>query len=318
MMCAPAAPKAISVSPRRSSHVTKNADNPRRALGKGLTALLPTRPTTPPAAELQPAGEEVTQLPIDSIAANPLQPRRIFHTERMEELAQSIRSNGIIQPLVVRRHGEQYQLVAGERRWRAAKIAGLARVPAVIQDIPDDRLLEITLIENIQREDLNPIETALAFDRLTRELQLNHEEIGRRTGKDRSTIANLIRLLQLPPDIQQLIAERRLSAGNARCLLTLPTPELQREVAEKAVAQGWSVRQVERLTQRLTEDRKPKTVDEAQSDPNVKAAIHELERVLGTKVRITERARQKGRIEIDYYSPEDLDRIYSVIVGGPQ
>jgi ParB family transcriptional regulator, chromosome partitioning protein len=298
--------------------VNKNADNPRRALGKGLTALLPTRPPTPSSAELPRAGEEVTQLPIDSIAANPLQPRRIFHTERMEELAQSIRSNGIIQPLVVRRHGEQYQLVAGERRWRAAKIAGLARVPAVIQDIPDDRLLEITLIENIQREDLNPIETALAFDRLTRELQLNHEEIGRRTGKDRSTIANLIRLLQLPPDIQQLIAERRLSAGNARCLLALPTPELQREVAEKAVAQGWSVRQVERLTQRLTEDRKPKTVDEAQADPNVKAAIQELERVLGTKVRITERARQKGRIEIDYYSPEDLDRIYSVIIGGPQ
>jgi ParB family chromosome partitioning protein len=297
--------------------VNKNADSPRRALGKGLTALLPTRPTTPTSASSQ-AGEEVTQLPIDSIAANPLQPRRIFHTERMEELAQSIRANGIIQPLVVRRHGEQYQLVAGERRWRAAKIAGLARVPAVIQDIPDERLLEITLIENIQREDLNPIETALAFDRLTRELQLNHEEIGRRTGKDRSTIANLIRLLQLPPDIQQLIAERRLSASNARCLLGLPTPELQREVAEKAVAQGWSVRQVERLTQRLTEDRKPKTVEEAQADPNVKAAIQELERVLGTKVRITERARQKGRIEIEYYSPEDLDRIYSVIVGGPQ
>jgi ParB family transcriptional regulator, chromosome partitioning protein len=298
--------------------VNKNADNPRRALGKGLTALLPTRPTTPPSAEPAPAGEEVTQLPIDSIAANPLQPRRVFHTERMEELAQSIRANGIIQPLVVRRHGEQYQLVAGERRWRAAKIAGLARVPAVVQDIPDERLLEITLIENIQREDLNPIETALAFDRLTRELQLNHEEIGRRTGKDRSTIANLIRLLQLPPDIQQLIAERRLSGSNARCLLALPTPELQREVAEKAVAQGWSVRQVERLTQRLTEDRKPKTVEEAQADPNVKAAIHELERVLGTKVRITERARQKGRIEIEYYSPEDLDRIYSVIVGGSQ
>lgn len=297
--------------------MNKNADSPRRALGKGLTALLPTRPTTPTSASSQ-AGEEVTQLPIDSIAANPLQPRRIFHTERMEELAQSIRANGIIQPLVVRRHGEQYQLVAGERRWRAAKIAGLARVPAVIQDIPDERLLEITLIENIQREDLNPIETALAFDRLTRELQLNHEEIGRRTGKDRSTIANLIRLLQLPPDIQQLIAERRLSASNARCLLGLPTPELQREVAEKAVAQGWSVRQVERLTQRLTEDRKPKTVEEAQADPNVKAAIQELERVLGTKVRITERARQKGRIEIEYYSPEDLDRIYSVIVGGPQ
>ena len=244
-----------------------------------------------------------------------MQPRRIFQHDRIEELAQSIRANGIIQPLVVRRRAERYQLVAGERRWRAARIAGVARVPAVIQEIPDDRLLEITLIENIQREDLNPIETAQAFDRLCRELQLSHEEVGNRTGKDRSTITNLIRLLQLPPDLQQLIGERRLSAGHARCLLTLPTAELQRQVAEKAVAQGWSVRQTERLTQRLMEDRKPKSIDEVQADPNVKAAIQELERVLGTKVRIVERARQKGRIEIDYYSSDDLDRIYSTIVG---
>ncbi len=297
--------------------MTKNVDNPRRALGKGLSALLPTRPTSPPQLEAAQPGEEVAQLPIDTIEANPLQPRRVFQQDRLEELAQSIRANGIIQPLVVRRHAERYQLVAGERRWRAAKIAGVHRVPAVIQEIADERLLEITLIENIQREDLNPIETAQAFDRLARELQLNHEEIGQRTGKDRSTITNLIRLLQLPPDIQQLIAERRLSAGHARCLLTLPTAQLQREVAEKSVAQGWSVRQVERLTQRLLEDRKPKTVDEVQ-DPNVKAAIQEMERVLGTKVRIVERARQKGRIEIEYYSPEDLDRIYSTIVGNPQ
>jgi ParB family chromosome partitioning protein len=298
--------------------MNKNVENPRRALGKGLSALLPTRPTPQPPGEVLHSGEEVAQLPIDSIQPNPLQPRRLFQQERMEELAQSIRANGIIQPLVVRRHAEHYQLVAGERRWRAAKMAGVAVVPAVIQEIADDRLLEITLIENIQREDLNPIETAQAFDRLCRELQLNHEEIGRRTGKDRSTIANLIRLLQLPPDLQQLIAERRLSAGHARCLLALPTAELQREVAEKSVAQGWSVRQVERLTQRIMEDRKPKAVDEVQPDPNVKAAIQELERVLGTKVRIVEKARQKGRIEIEYYSPEDLDRIYSTIVGSGQ
>lgn len=298
--------------------MSKNVDNPRRALGKGLSALLPTKPTAQPPAETTHFGEEIAQLPIDLIEPNPLQPRRVFHQERIEDLAQSIRANGIIQPLVVRRHAERFQLVAGERRWRAAKIAGVARVPAVIQEIADDRLLEITLIENIQREDLNPIETAQAFDRLCRELQLNHEEVGRRTGKDRSTIANLIRLLQLPPDIQQLIGERRLSAGHARCLLTLPTAELQREVAEKSVAQGWSVRQVERLTQKMIEDRKPKAVDEVQADPNVKAAIQELERVLGTKVRIVERAKQKGRIEIEYYSPEDLDRIYATIVGDTQ
>jgi ParB family chromosome partitioning protein len=175
--------------------------------------------------------------------------------------------------------------------------------------------LEITLIENIQREDLNPIETAVAFERMVRELSLTAEQVGRRTGKDRTTIVNLTRLLQLPADLQQLVAERRLSAGHARCLLSLPTPELQREVAEKSIAQGWSVRQMERTTQRMVEGRKPKHVDEVDTDPNVKAAVHEMERVLGTKVRIVEKAKQKGRIEIEFYSPEDLDRIYAVIVG---
>jgi ParB family chromosome partitioning protein len=214
---------------------------------------------------------------------------------------------------VVRKHGVRFQLVAGERRWRAAKLAGLDQVPVIIQEISDDRLLEITLIENIQREDLNPIETAMAFERLAQELHLNHEEIGRRTGKDRSTITNLLRLLQLPPDIQQLVAERRLSSGHARCLLSLQTPELQRDIAEKTVAQGLSVRQLERLTQRLTAA--PENNAPVDVDPNVKAAIDEMERALGTKVRIIEKANQKGRIEIEYYSADDLDRIYTTIVG---
>jgi len=289
-------------------------ENPRKALGKGLSALLPTRPTNQPVPSPAPNEEASLTIPIDSIDPNPLQPRRMFQSERLSELAQSIRANGIIQPLVVRRSGERYQLVAGERRWRAAKLAGNQSVPVVIREIPDDRLLEITLIENIQREDLNPIETAVAFDRLGRELLLNPDQIGQRTGKDRTTIANFLRLLQLPADIQQLVAERRLSAGHARCLCSLPNVDLQREVAEKAVAQGWSVRQTERTTQRMLEGRKPKHLDELETDPNVKAAIQELERVLGTKVRIVEKAKQKGRIEIDYYSPEDLDRIYTVIV----
>jgi ParB family chromosome partitioning protein len=292
-------------------------ENPRKALGKGLSALLPTRPTNQPVPSPAPNEEASLSIPIDSIDPNPLQPRRMFQSERLSELAQSIRANGIIQPLVVRRSGERYQLVAGERRWRAAKLAGNQSVPVVIREIPDDRLLEITLIENIQREDLNPIETAVAFDRLGRELLLNPDQIGQRTGKDRTTIVNFLRLLQLPADIQQLVAERRLSAGHARCLCSLPNVDLQREVAEKAVAQGWSVRQTERTTQRMLEGRKPKHLDELETDPNVKAAILELERVLGTKVRIVEKAKQKGRIEIDYYSPEDLDRIYTVIVSPP-
>ncbi len=292
-------------------------DTSRKALGRGLGSLLPTRPThAPPPPETR---RDVTPgtVAIDSIDPNPLQPRRTFQSERLSELAQSIRANGIIQPLVVRRVGDRYQLVAGERRWRAAKLAGVADVPVVVENIPDDRLLEITLIENIQREDLNPIETAVAFDRLSRELGLNPEEVGTRTGKDRTTITNFLRLLQLPADLQQLVAERRLSAGHARCLLTLPTADLRREVAEKSIAQGWSVRQMERTTQRMMEGRKPKHVDEVAADPNVKAAIEEMERVLGTKVRIVEKAKQKGRIEIEYYSAEDLDRIYGAIVGQP-
>ncbi len=286
----------------------KTPASPRRALGKGLSALIPTR-------TVAEAPENLTEVAIDRIDPNPLQPRRVFQSDRLEELAQSIRSNGIIQPLVVRPRGDRYQLVAGERRWRAARLAGLQRVPAIVKDFPDDHLLEITLIENIQREDLNPIETAQAFERLIRELNLSHEDLGVRTGKDRTTITNLLRLLNLPSDLQQLVAERRLSPGHARCLLSLPSAGLQREVAEKSIAQGWSVRQTERLTQRMLESRTPKHVEEVQQDPNVKAAIEEMERALGTKVRIVEKAKQKGRIEIEYYSNEDLDRIYTAIVG---
>jgi ParB family chromosome partitioning protein len=288
----------------------------RRALGKGISALLPTRAPAPAPVPATPAHEDAAQsIPIGAIDPNPLQPRRLFQSERLAELAQSIRSNGIIQPLVVRKAGDRYQLVAGERRWRAAKLAGLATVPVVVQDIPDDRLLEITLIENIQREDLNPIETAIAFDRMCKELKLMPDEIGRRTGKDRSTIVNTIRLLLLPQDIQQLVAEGGLTAGHARCLLKLPNADLQREVAAKAAAQDWSVRQLERATAKMAEGGQVKHPEEVPIDPNVKAAIDEMERALGTKVRVIEKACGKGRIEIDYYSAEDLDRIYEAIVG---
>jgi ParB family chromosome partitioning protein len=290
-------------------------DNPRRALGRGLGALLPTRPpVAPPAPAHDPASLNVG---IDSIDANPLQPRRMFQHERLAELAQSIQSNGIIQPLVVRKVGDRYQLVAGERRWRAAKIAGIEEVPVVVRDIPDDRLLEITLIENIQREDLNPIETAAAFASMCTELHMNADQVGLRVGKDRSTVVNFTRLLQLPQDLQQLVADRRISAGHARCLLTLPNEDLQRQAAERTVAQNWSVRQLERVTKKMTEGRQPKSVDEVDLDPNVKAAIKEMERVLGTKVRIVEGSKGKGKIEIEYYSADDLDRIYAAVTGQP-
>jgi ParB family transcriptional regulator, chromosome partitioning protein len=294
--------------------VTMPQENPRRALGKGLGALLPTRVPTAAAAPPSPNRETASRISIDLIDPNPVQPRRVFQADALQQLADSIVQHGIIQPLVVRHNGARFQLVAGERRWRAARIAGLKEVPAVVQDISDDRLLEITLIENVQREDLNAIELALAFDRMARELNLDHEEIGHRTGKDRSTIANSVRLLQLPPDLQQLVAERRLSAGHARRLLILPEEEMQRKLAEKIVAQGLSVRQVELMTKRMMEPREPGAESDEPLDPNVKAALLEMERALGTKVRIIEKSGHRGRIEIEYYSPEDLDRIYSVIV----
>jgi ParB family chromosome partitioning protein len=289
-------------------------DNPRKALGRGINTLLPTR--SQPAAQPAERDESPLSIPIDAIEANPLQPRRVFEPEKLAELAQSIRANGIIQPLVVRKVGDRYQLVAGERRWRASKLAGLEQVPVVVRDIPDDRLLEITLIENIQREDLNPMETAVALARMSTELNLGPDEIGKRTGKDRSTISNFTRLLQLPSDLQQMVAERTLTAGHARCLLALPTAEVQRSVAAKAVTHGWSVRETERVTQKMLAEPKAKEVADP-IDPNVKAAIQEMQRVLGTRVRIVEGGRKKGKIEIEYYSQDDLDRIYAVIVTEP-
>lgn len=296
-------------------------EQPRRALGKGMGALLPTRthlqPAPPPASAPAVAGEATLNVPINDIQPNPLQPRRIFQTERLEELAQSIRANGIIQPLVVRLVDGHYQLVAGERRLRAAKLAEAETVPVVVRDIPEGRLLEITLVENIQREDLNPMETASAFARMSTELNMNAEAIGTRTGKDRTTVINLMRLLQLPKDLQQLISDGKLTAGHGRCLLSLPNAELQREVAERACAGGWSVRQVEQTCARMTADKTPKHVDEIKVDPNVKAAIQEMERKLGTRIHVKEGAKGRGKIEIEYYSAEDLDRIYDTIMGEP-
>jgi ParB family transcriptional regulator, chromosome partitioning protein len=295
--------------------MNKAPDKPRKALGKGLSALLPSRSVTPAPAppEPVPPGARIAIIPLLQIEPNPLQPRTIFDAVRLQELANSIEKNGIIQPVIVRRKGDHYELIAGERRLRAAKIAGLADVPAVIQDYADEHLLEIALVENIQREDLNPIETAQALERLARELSLSHEEIANRTGKDRTTITNMIRLLRLPADVQLLLAERRLNMGHARAILGLPTPELQREMAEKAAAQGYSVRQVERLVKKVNEPRE--ATAEPLQDPNIKAAVLELERSLGTRVRIVEKTDQHGRIEIEYFSQEELQRIYEHILG---
>jgi ParB family chromosome partitioning protein len=297
------------------------ADKQRKALGKGLSALLPPRPSSaaqPQPAKEQPPAQGLTTLGIDTIQPNPLQPRRVFQVERLQELAASIRTNGIIQPLIVRRHSGSYQLVAGERRWRAAKLAGLAEVPVVVQEVADPRMLTVALIENIQREDLNPIELAQAYERLSRELGMSQEEIAQQTGKDRATIANTIRLLKLPVEIQTLVAEHRLSMGHARAILGIHDPKSQIELAQETVARGLSVRDVEARVQELVNPRpkrEPGPGKETPADPNVKAAIEQLERVLGTRVRIVEQSAERGRIEIEYYSQAELDRLFQQIVG---
>lgn len=270
-------------------------------------------PAPAPEKVLVSNGTPIT-IPIDRIDPNPLQPRSVFQPDRLRELSQSIEANGIIQPIIVRAIGDRYELIAGERRWRAARLAGLTEVPVVISNVANDHLLEVSLIENIQREDLNPIEIAQAFDRLHREHQLSHEDIARRTGKDRTTVTNTLRLLKLPPDVQLLINEHRLSMGQARAILGLATPDEQRQMAEKAVAQGMSVRQVERAVQKINEPRPDEPGDEKKQDPNVRAAAEELERALGTRVRIVEKSEQRGKIEIEYFSQDDLDRLYNLIV----
>jgi len=291
--------------------MTKNER--RKALGKGLHSLLPTRPSTPAAL----TDCDVQRLPIEHVTPNPNQPRRDFDESALIELAQSIERDGIIQPIIVRKTGSnQYQIIAGERRWRAAKLGGLQQIPVIVRTADDQQALELAIVENIQREDLNPIELATAFQRMATELGLSHDQIGQKTGKERTTITNSVRLLQLPEELKGMVAGRKLSPGHARALLKFEDEHTQREIAQRCVTEGWSVRQIEQFTRPQTKAQKPKPPD-GPTDPNVKFALTELERVLGTKVRIIENRNGRGRIEIEYYSADDLSRIYDLVLGTP-
>jgi ParB family chromosome partitioning protein len=278
----------------------------RPALGKGLSALIPdmTEPTRASAVEAD----------IDRLEPNDFQPRGFVDEARLQELAQSIRANGIIQPIVVRKLGDRFQIIAGERRWRAAKIAGLMRVPVVVRDVApgnEQSLLEMALIENIQREDLNPIEEGLAYRRLADEFSLTQEGIATKVGKDRASVANFQRLLKLPDEVRTEVASGRLSMGHARALLSLADEADQRRIARDVIARSLSVRETESIVKKIVETGRPprEAAEPKPADVHTRAAEDRLKLLLGTRVRIV-RQGARGRIEIDFVSEEELIRIY--------
>lgn len=274
------------------------------ALGRGLEALIPTGP--------QEAGAikgEVRRLPLDSIGPNPYQPRKAFDPEKLAELAESFKSRGMLQPILVKREGVGYLLVAGERRFRAAKLAGLNVVPAmVLEDLEQTDMLQIALIENLQREDLNPLETAQAYQALIDDCGLTQAQLADRVGKNRASVANTLRLLSLPQNIKQLIAEGKLSEGHARAILSVSDPMMRERIATRIISETLTVRQAEEMTRhgkrrRLQIRRKPPAVEEAEAF---------LKQTLGTAVRIIP-GLKKGRIEIEYYGDDDLNRLLELI-----
>ncbi len=281
----------------------------RKALGRGLGALIPT------AVVDEPPREGFVWIGLDQILANPRQPRKEFHDEALNELARSIQNHGVLQPVVVRRASKGYQLIAGERRWRAAQKAGLSRVPAIIRDAAEDQLLEIALIENLQRQDLNPVEEARAFSSLIDELGLTQEEVSKRVGKSRASVANSLRILKLPEIIQDLLRRGTLSAGHAKVLLGLSHPQDQIRLAKAAAKRGMSVRDLERSLARHSRlDGSKRREARTHTDPNTAKAEDDLKRALATQVRITRRGKG-GSVIIDFYDEEDLHRLYSLFVG---
>ena len=277
-------------------------------MGRGLSALLGTPPPTDaPAVD----AEKLREIDIDRIVPNTRQPRKHFNDESLNELADSIRAHGVIQPIIVQPLPDNfYELIAGERRWRAAQRAGLGKLPAIVREADFDSSLEIALIENLQREDLNPIEEAQAYEKLIVEFGLTQEEVARRVGKSRVTITNMLRLLRLPSEVQQWIGENRLTAGHAKALLSLTDLSSILDAARKIIQGSYSVRQAEMLVSRYGRNGASDTAGESEAvDPNVKAAIHALEQTLGTKVTIQE-SRGKGRIELHFFSHEEMHRLY--------
>ena len=277
----------------------------RKALGKGLSALLPDPEEAP-----STSADTATEAAVTSLEPNPFQPRSAMDPARLAELAASIRESGVVQPILVRRHGERYQIIAGERRWRAAQQAGLATVPIVVRDVADDRLLELALVENIQRQELSPLEEAQAFHRLQEDLRLTQEEVARKVGRDRTTITNTLRLLRLPREVRDLLHSGALDAGHGRALLALEKAEEQVALAREAARKGLSVREVER---RVAQLRAPRPRSAPSRDANTRAAEERLRAALGTRVEIARRGRG-GQVRIAFNSEAELNRLFEALV----
>lgn len=281
----------------------------RMALGRGLGALLPEFGREEP--------RMVIYCGIEEIVPNRSQPRKHFDESKLRELAESIKEKGILEPLIVRRVEQGYELIVGERRWRAAQKAGLKEVPVLVKEVKGPDALEISLIENLQREDLNPIEEAEAFKHLTEEFNISQTELSTRIGKDRTTIANAIRLLKLPLEVKNQILQNRITSGHARAILSLETKEKQRELCSLIIKKNLSVREAEALAKRWAEKPKRRTTPERKKgdlESQLNSLQDSLRRYLGTKVRITQNGK-RGKIEIEYYSFEDLERIVEAILG---
>lgn len=283
----------------------------RQPLGRGLSALLGD----------EGPKESVVELGLEQIEANSEQPRTRFDEAALDQLAQSISSNGIVQPIVVRKNGPKYQIIAGERRWRAAQRAGLRKVPVVVREVADDKLLELALIENIQREELNPVEEARAFRKLTDTIGLTQEMIAERVGKERSLIATSLRLLNLPAEVLEMIEDGRLSASHGRALLMIGDTSAQRRLAKTIVSMGLSVREAERAVKQAMRPNASQTTDKkavsGKRDANLISAETKMRRKLSTNVNILpSRNGTGGKIEIEYYTMDDLDRIYQAIIHG--
>ncbi|MDI6809091.1 MAG: ParB/RepB/Spo0J family partition protein [Candidatus Eisenbacteria bacterium] len=282
----------------------------RKALGRGLSALIPERSSFEKES-LPDVRNEVVELELERVVPNPLQPRSGLNSAKMAELVNSIREKGVIEPVIVRRQGEVFEIVAGERRFLACKELGLGKVPAIVREIPDNEMLEIALIENLQREDLNPIDEAHAYTRLVDELGLTQEEVARKVGKDRSSVANQMRLLGLPKEIQDSVSRGTLSAGHARALLSISSEKEQLTLSREIQARGLSVREVEKTTRRRGKRRK--AYKNTLEDGQVRWAEDQLRTHLGTKVTIAGRGK-RGKILIEYYSPADLERLVELVL----